>query len=169
MVERTRHVEAHLPFALLGFDFDNGSEWLNWTLIRYLQVRARPVRVTRSRPSHSDDNAHSEQKNWMWPRQLLGDQRLEEERLVEPIHALSTEAWGPRQNFFLPSMKLRKKWRGGRRWKRRHDEPQTAYQRLLASGQLSGQARRELREQYGALDPFVLAAPVERRLKGILS
>ena len=168
VVERTRHVEAHLPFPLLGFDFDNGSEWLNWTLIHYLQVRARPVRVTRSRPYHSDDNAHVEQKNWMWPRQLLGYGRLEDERLVEPINQLYTEAWGPLQNFFLPSMKLVKKWRVGSRWKRRHDEPQTAYQRLLASGQLGAKARRQLREQYASLDPFALAAPVERRLKPIL-
>lgn len=168
VVERTRHVEAHLPFPLRGFDFDNGSEWLNWTLIHYLQVRARPVRVSRSRPYHSDDNAHVEQKNWMWPRQLLGYQRLEDQRLVEPLNALYIEAWGPLQNFFLPSMKLIKKWRVGSQWKRRHDRPQTAYQRLRASGQLTSKARRELRDRYQALDPFALAAEVERRLKQIL-
>ena len=104
----------------------------------------------------------------MWPRQLLGYGRLEDPSLVEPINALYTEAWGPLQNFFLPSMKLVKKWRVGSRWKRRHDEPQTAYQRLLASGQLGAKARRQLREQYASLDPFALAAQVERRLKPIL-
>ena len=78
VLEQTRNVEQRLPFAILGFDFDNGSEWLNWTLIRYLQLRPKPVRVTRSRPYHQDDNAHVEQKNWMWPRQLLGYGRLED-------------------------------------------------------------------------------------------
>jgi hypothetical protein len=168
VVERTRHVEEHLPFELLGFDFDNGSEWLNWTLIRYLQVRAKPVRVTRSRPYHSDDNAHVEQKNWMWPRQLLGYGRLEEEGLVEPLNDLYTQAWEPLQNFFLPCMKLVKKWRVGSRWKRLHDKPQTAYQRLLTSGQLGAKERKNLSEQYESLDPFVLANDVERRLKSIL-
>jgi len=168
VLEQTKNVEQALPFAVLGFDFDNGSEWLNWTLIHYLQVRPRPIRVTRSRPYHSDDNAHVEQKNWMWPRQLLGYGRLEEERLVSPINALFTEAWGPLQNFFLPSMKLLKKWRDGSRWVRLHDRPQTAYQRLLAHRELTSQARRQLRERYEALDPFVLAAEVERRLKPIL-
>lgn len=168
VLERTRHVEESLPFPLRGFDFDNGGEWLNWTLIHYLQARAQPVRVTRSRPYHSDDNAHVEQKNWMWPRQLLGYGRLEDDRLLEPINALYSEAWGPLQNFFLPSMKLVKKWRVGSRWKRRHDLPQTAYQRLLSSGQLSAKARRQLREQYESLDPFELAAQVERRLRRIL-
>lgn len=168
VLDRTREVEGSLPFPILGFDFDNGSEWLNWTLIRYLQVRARPIGVSRSRPYHKDDNAHVEQKNWMWPRQLLGYGRLEEESLVEPISALYREAWGPLHNFFLPSMKLVKKWREGSRWKRRYDRPQTAYERLIASGQLGAKERRQLQDQYQALDPFKLAAEVERRLRPIL-
>lgn len=168
VLEQTQAVEQALPFAILGFDFDNGSEWLNWTLIRYLQVRPRPIRVTRSRPYHSDDNAHVEQKNWMWPRQLLGYGRLEDATLLPQINALYREAWGPLQNFFLPSMKLRQKWRVGSKWVRRHDAPQTAYQRLLAHDELSAKARRQLRERYAALDPFALAAQVERRLKPIL-
>jgi hypothetical protein len=104
----------------------------------------------------------------MWPRQLLGYGRLEEETLLPQINALYTEAWGPLQNFFLPLMKLVKKWREGSRWVRRHDEAQTAYQRLLAHGDLKSKVRGELRERYEALDPFVLAAEVERRLKPIL-
>jgi hypothetical protein len=168
VLEQTQNVERALPFAILGFDFDNGGEWLNWGLIRYLQVRPEPIRVTRSRPYHSDDNAHVEQKNWMWPRQLLGYGRLETQALLAPINTLYTEAWGPLQNFFLPSMKLRQKWREGSRWVRRHDAPQTAYQRLLAHGELQARARRELRDRYEALDPFVLAAEVERRLQPIL-
>lgn len=62
VLEQTKNVEQALPFAILGFDFDNGSEWLNWTLIRYLQVRPSPIRVTRSRPYHQDDNAHVESR-----------------------------------------------------------------------------------------------------------
>jgi hypothetical protein len=168
VLEQTRNVEERLPFTILGFDFDNGSEWLNWTLIKYLQERAKPVRVTRSRPYHKDDNAHVEQKNWMWPRQLLGYGRLENQSLLSPINGLYAESWGPLQNFFLPSMKLIKKWRVGSRWVRRHDEPQTAYERLVAHGNLAAKARRQLRERFEALDPFELAQDVERRLKPIL-
>jgi len=35
IVVATREVEAALPFELLGFDCDNGSEFLNWHLVRY--------------------------------------------------------------------------------------------------------------------------------------
>ena len=168
ILQQTKDVEKALPFAILGFDFDNGSEWLNWALIRYLQVRAQPIRLTRSRPYHKDDNAHVEQKNWMWPRQLLGYGRLADPALVEPINALYKQAWGPLHNFFLPSMKLLKKWRQGSRWVRRHDRPQTAYERLLASQQLSTKERRRLQEYFQSLDPFELAQQVERHLKPIL-
>jgi len=168
VLEQTRDVERQLPFEILGFDFDNGSEWLNGTLIRYLQVRAKPICLTRSRPYHKDDNAHVEQKNWMWPRQLLGYGRLEESALIDPINALYKEAWGPLHNFFLPSMKLKEKWREGSRWVRRYDGPQTAYQRLMASGQLSRTRAARLRDWYESCDPFELARQVERRLNGIL-
>ena len=133
-----------------------------------MQERTKPIRLTRSRPYHKDDNAHVEQKNWMWPRQLLGYSRLGEAALVAPINALYKELWGPLHNFFLPSMKLEKKWREGSRWVRRYDRPQTAYQRLLASGQLDGKERARLRDWYESLDPFKLAEQIERRLKTIL-
>jgi hypothetical protein len=169
VLEQTRQVERQLPFALLGLDFDNGGEWLNWHLIRYLQDRAKPIRVSRSRPYHSDDNAHVEQKNWMWPRQLLGYGRLEDAALVEPINQIYREIWGPLHNFFLPSMKLTQKWREGARWKRRHDQPQTAYQRLLSLGMLQGRKKRHLRELFESLDPFALHEQLEKRLRPVLA
>jgi len=168
VLEQTRQVEQSLPFTLLGLDFDNGSEWLNWHLIRYLQDRVSPVRVTRSRPYHSDDNAHVEQKNWMWPRQLLGYGRLEDPQLVEPINDVYQKLWGPLQNFFLPSMKLIEKQRVGSRWRWKHDRPQTAYQRLLNMDVLSSKTKRQLQDQYESLDPFELHDQVEKSLRPIL-
>jgi hypothetical protein len=164
----TRHVEEHLPFALLGFDCDNGSEFLNHHLLRYLDERKRPVAFTRSWPYHKDDNAHVEQKNWMWPRQLLGYSRLERPEWVEPINALYQEVWGPLMNFFLPGLKLKSKWRERSAWKKRYEPARTAYQRLMDQGVLSRRARQELRERYESLDPFNLKAELERRLRPIL-
>lgn len=63
IVEATREVEAKLPFEILGFDCDNGSEFLNWHLVRYFQERPKRVGFTSSRPYHKDDNGHAEQKN----------------------------------------------------------------------------------------------------------
>jgi len=164
----TRHMEERLPFALLGFDCDNGSEFLNHHLLRYLDERRRPVAFTRSRPYHKDDNAHVEQKNWMWPRQLLGYGRLERPEWLEPINRLYQEVWGPLMNFFLPGLKLKTKWRERSAWKKRYEPARTAYQRLMEPGVLGRQARRELRDRYESLDPFRLKAQLEAGLRPIL-
>lgn len=164
----TKDVEIGLPFALLGFDCDNGSEFLNHHLRQYLTERGKPVEFTRSRPYHKNDNAHVEQKNWAWPRQLLGYDRLEDPSLVEEIVRIYKEVWGPLQNFFLPCLKLEKKWREGSQWRKRYQAPQTAYGRLRAPGILSRKARNHLRDLYESLDPLVLKDELEVRLKKVL-
>lgn len=168
VLEATKDVEGCLPFALLGFDCDNGGEFLNHHLWRYLAQRRSPIEFTRSRPYHKDDNAHVEQKNWMWPRQLLGYGRLEDAGLVVGISTIYKELWGPLHNFFLPCLKLKKKWREGSHWRKRYELPRTAYARLCAPSILGLKARRELREHYDSLDPFELKDKLERQLKQIL-
>jgi hypothetical protein len=168
VVAAVESVEAELPFELLGFDSDNGSEFLNHHLRDHFALRKKPVGFTRSRPYHKDDNAHVEQKNWMWPRQLLGYGRLEDPTLVEPINELYREAWGPLMNFFLPGLKLAEKWRARSQWHKRYEPAQTAYQRLMATPKLPRQKRRELRDRFESLDPFALKQDVEKRLKKIL-
>jgi hypothetical protein len=164
----TRAVEERLPFGLLGFDSDNGGEFLNHHLWAYMRERQAPVEFTRSRPYHSDNNAHVEQKNWTWARQLLGYERLENPELVGPISALYREVWAPWQNFFLPCLKLQRKWREGSHWRKRYEPPQTAYARLCAPGILPLKQRRQLRERYASLDPFQLKDELEEKLKQIL-
>jgi len=164
----TRDVEEALPFGLLGFDCDNGSEFLNHHLWGYLAQRRHPVEFTRSRPYHKDDNAHVEQKNWMWPRQLLGYTRLEDMAMVVRICQVYKNVWGPLHNFFLPCLKLQAKWREGSHWRKRYERPQTAYDRLCRPGILGLKQRRQLRERYESLDPFLLKDDLEKQLKQIL-
>ena len=56
-------IENMLPFDILGFDSDNGSEFLSWHLMRYFTNEQKPkqIQYTLSRPYHSDNNAHVEQ------------------------------------------------------------------------------------------------------------
>ena len=77
VLEQINNLEKMLPFPLLGFDCDNGSEFLNHHLLRHFTQRKSPVRFTRSRAYHKDDNAHVEQKNWTHVRQWLGHARLD--------------------------------------------------------------------------------------------
>ena len=120
------------------------------------------MEFTRSRPYHSDDNAHVEQKNWTWARQLPGYGRLEDAGLVDPISALYREVWAPWQNFFLPCLKLKRKWREGSHWRRRYEVPRTAYEPLCHPGILTRRERSRLKERHASLDPFELKDELER-------
>jgi hypothetical protein len=153
---------------LLGFDTDNGSEFLNWHLLRYFQERPKTVGFTRSRPYKKNDNGHVEQKNWTHVRQLLGYGRLDDVALIEPINALYRDIWEPLHNFFLPSAKLEQKSRVGAKVTRRHDKPLTPCDRLLASKEVSAAAKRRLRATRDSLNPFELHRRLEEGLRAIL-
>lgn len=98
----TREVEGELPFEILGFDCDNGSEFLHWQLVRYFQDRPKKVGFTRSRPYHKDDDGHVEEKNSARVRQLLGYERFEDPAVLGPLNELYREVWEPLHNYFLP-------------------------------------------------------------------
>lgn len=169
IVEATRDVEQRLPFALQGFDCDNGSEFLNWHLLRYLQLnRPRKIKFTRSRPYQKDDNGHVEQKNWTHVRQLLGYGRLEDPALLEKITRIYRDIWEPLNNFFLPSAKLIRKTRHGAKVTRRHDKPMTPCDRLLACNHIDDHMKRRLRRQRASLNPFQLKRKLEQALKHVL-
>jgi len=168
VVEATREVEKALPFELLGFDCDNGSEFLNWHLVNYFTNRKEKVGFTRSRPYHKNDNGHVEQKNWTHVRQLLGYDRLGDPEFREPINRLYREVWEPLHNYFLPSAKLLTKDRHGAKIKRRHDTPQTPCERLLASSSLSSKQKQALRRERSRYNPLKLQRELERQLRPIL-
>jgi hypothetical protein len=161
-------LEKQTPFALEGFDCDNGSEFLNYPLLDYFTQREQPVAFTRSRPYHKNDNAHVEQKNWTHVRQLLGWDRLENPQLVSPINDLYRAEWSAYQNFFCPSMKLVSKARVRSRYVKRYDPPQTPYARLLQSPAVSAENKKRLQAAYARLNPFALKKTIEQKLKRIL-
>lgn len=167
VIEQIMDVESRLPFLLLGFDSDNGSEFLNHHLWRYFANRKNPVGFTRSRPYHKNDNAHVEQKNWSSVRQILGYERLENQDALPLINQLYRNQWTLLNNFFYPSMKLKSKERINSKYYKKYELPQTPYQRLMASGYLSDDKKSALKSQFEALNPFVLQAQIQAQLQHI--
>lgn len=106
VLEPIKDIEQSLPFPLLGFDSDNGSEFLNHHLIRHFSQRNRPIHFTRSRAYHQDDNAHVEQKNWTHVRPWLGYDRLDNPQVVPLLNQLYSQDGRWFHNFFSPSVKL---------------------------------------------------------------
>src|SRR5512133_529952 len=162
-------VERSLPFPILGFDCDNGSEFLNHHLFDYFTKRRRPVDYTRSRPYQSNDNAHIEQKNWTHVRQYFGYLRFEDPQIVPLMNDLYRSELPLLINFFLPSFKLIDKQREGARVHKLHDAPKTPYQRLSESGGLSRAQFKRLSELNATLDPFQLHRSITTKVQKILA
>jgi hypothetical protein len=162
-----KDMEATLPFALLGLDSDNGGEFINQHVMRWLQKRSRPVYMTRSRPYKSDDNAHVEQKNWTHVRQCFGYERHDNPAVVEPINALVKGAYSQLLNYFHASLKLESKERESGRIRRKYGEPQTPLARVLASKEVTEETKQRLCEHKARLNPFALKMEVARSLKEI--
>ena len=65
-------------------------------------------------------------------------------------------------NFFLPVMKLIQKTRVGSKVKKKYDEPQTPYQRVLGSPFVPEIKKEELRQQYANLNPAMLRRQIAK-------
>jgi hypothetical protein len=169
ILKQIHHIEQSLPFALLGFDCDNGSEFLNHHLLRHFTQRKRPIQFTRSRPYHKDDNAHIEQKNWTHVRQWLGYERLDDPRVVPLLNNLYTQEWRLFHNFFCPSTKLISKERIGSKTIKRYDRPKTPCQRTMESPFVASSVKHGLSIQLETLNPFVLRKAMEEKLKTIFN
>lgn len=166
-LEQIKLIENALPFPLLGFDCDNGGEFLNHHLFRHFTKRKKPIHFTRSRAYHKDDNAHVEQKNWTHVRQWLGYQRLDDPRVVPLLNNLYTKEWRLFHNFFSPSMKLIAKERIASKTIKHHDSPKTPYQRILQSPHVLPSVKNTLSKQLEQLNPFMLRKNIEAKLDKI--
>ena len=169
VLKQIEDIERALPFPLLGFDSDNGSEFLNRTLFRHFTKRKHPVQFTRSRAYHKDDNAHVEQKNWTHVRQWLGYQRLDNPLTVPLLNALYRREWRVFHNFFCPSVKLLDKQRIGSKTIKRYDVPKTPYQRVVESPHIPQKTKDAMTKYLETLNPFLLKKALEEKLKKIFS
>ena len=142
-----------LPFALLGFDTDNDSVFMNETVRDY--CLAANVAFTRCRPYRKNDQAWVEQKNGSVVRRAVGYRRfegLEAAALLARLYA----ALRLYVNFFQPSFKLAAKARDGAKVTKRYHPPATPCERLMAEARTSEEVRHRLEAQRETLDPVRL-------------
>lgn len=158
-------IRGVLPFALLGVDSDNGSEFINWHLKKWCEQQG--IQLTRGRPYKKDDNAHVEQKNWTHVRKLLGWDRYDTHEAVAAMNHLYVQELRLWLNLFLPSVKLVKKTRVGSKVRRVYDQPRTPLERVRACAQADGEKVARLEELRKRLDPFQLGQVIERKLQQI--
>ncbi|MCP4913298.1 MAG: transposase family protein [Oligoflexia bacterium] len=163
------NIEYKLPFKIKSFNTDNGTEFLNQSLIMHfgggtLEER-RKVAFTRSRAYKKNDNCHVEQKNFTHVRELFGYERFDKEELVFKMNEIYKLYHNVLQNFFIPQLKLVSKQRIGAKYKRQYEKPKTPYQRLLESPSLTMRQKADLKRIYRELDPFELKKQLSIKLR----
>lgn len=161
VLEAIKAMQARLPFALLGLDSDNGSEFINEMLLQYCQYQKNTF--TRSRPYHKNDQAHVEQKNWSVVRHLVGYDRFEtavEYNLLQSIYADLSLYF----NFFQPVLKLVSKEIVEGRTIKHYDTAATPYQRALASKLIPFEVKARLTNLYVRLNPVALRNAIDQKV-----
>lgn len=162
-----KDIEKSLPFPILGFDCDNGGEFLNNFLMNYFLGRKSPIQFTRSREYQKNDNAHVEGKNYTHVRQWLGYRRFENPKIVDLLNDLYKNEWRLYHNFFIPSVKLLSKERIASKTIKRHDKPKAPYQRTLESKLIPKQIKDKLKAIFKTLNPFKLKKTIDEKIAKI--
>jgi len=154
-------MRQRLPFALLGIDSDNGSEFINDLLYRY--CLNEKITFTRSRPYKKNDQAHVEQKNWSIVRHTIGYDRME----TDQDHILLENTYQdlrPYINFFQPVLKLFSKERIGNKLIRKYDTARTPYQRIMEREGISLERKAHLLNVYLHLNPVELRHRIDNQV-----
>ena len=124
----TAMMEA-LPFVILGFHSDNGSEYINGRVAKLLQKLM--VEQTKSRARHSNDNALVESKNGSVIRKHFGYSHIPQP-FAEPLNALCQAHLMPYLNFhrpcFFPTTEIDAKGKAVKHY--RYADMMTPYERL---------------------------------------
>src|SRR3989344_8994833 len=66
-------IKEHLPWNMLEVHPDTGSEFINWHMKGWCDTKK--INMSRSRPNHSNDNMHIEERNGHVIRKWIGYMR----------------------------------------------------------------------------------------------
>lgn len=168
VVSAVQDIEQTIPFDLLGFDCDNGGEFINNYLIRYFTIdhpRKNIIQFTRSREYEKNDNAHVEQRNWSHPRQLFHRERLDFYELTDVMNDIYRNEFSQLRNHFYPTLKLDRKMMVLSRYRRKYGDPVTPYDRVLASPHVSDAHKEKLQAVHLTLNPLALKQTLDAKLR----
>lgn len=136
----------------------NGSEFISVNLLNFCQKNN--LSFTRSRPYKKNDNAHVEQKNLQYAREIVGYERYDTPEAVEWLNQVYA-CLDPYADLFLPMRKVIAKERCGSHVRKQFDTARTPFHRLSETGALTLKARLIYQHQLKTLNPLTLHHQIE--------
>ena len=158
-------IKTILPWVMIEVHPDTGSEFINWLMKEWCDTNN--IIMTRSRPNHSNDNMHGEERNGHIVRKWIGYQRLD---CVEAVAALNDvyAVLCPYLNHFVASRRVIKKYEVDGKWKKKYESvAKTPYQRVLENEYIAEEVKVMLRHEHATLNPRTMLKEIER-LKKVL-
>lgn len=157
VVDAISEMEKYFPFPIKSIRSDCGTEFINETMIdRFKNRLEEKIDLYRSRPYKKNDNAHVEQKNNVFVRELFGYTRIESPAVIERMNRIYKDHWQDLHNYYLPQTQTLEKKRVGAKIKRILSKPITPCERLIASHQVSEAVKGKLMEEKMQINPWTL-------------
>lgn len=164
-VDSMEYMDDCLPFSVIEWHPDSGSEFINWHCKAWADTRGS--RLTRSRPYRKNDNCFVEERNGHIVRAWIGYTRLDARETVAALNYVY-DVLTPFLNHFMPSKRIVSKERIGARWKiTREKNALTPYERVLTRADVSDTIKQTLRDEHERLNPLLLKREIDRRLKRV--
>ena len=163
--ESLSFIKSMLPWDMIEVHPDTGKEFINWHMKGWCDIQN--IKMTRSRPSHSNDNMHVEERNGHIIRKYIGYMRFD---CIEAVDALNNvyAVLCPYLNHFVASRRVIEKYEVEGKWKKKYEKiAKTPYQRVLESEYISDEVKEKLRVEHTKLNPLVMKNEIDR-LKKIL-
>ena len=153
-----RKAVSEIPYAITGLDFDNGTEFLNKTVITWAGDAG--IYFTRSRPYKKNDQATIESKNNHLVRKYGFYYRYD----TDTERTVLNRLWklvNDRLNYLTPTRKpIGYTSTGDGRRRRLYDAPATPLDRLLASQVLSTTQQADLIAYRDSLNPAAIGRQI---------
>ena len=157
VVDAISEMEKDFPFPIKSIRSDCGTEFINETMIdRFKNRLEEKIDLYRSRPYKKNDNAHVEQKNNVFVRELFGYTRIESPAVIERMNRIYKDHWQDLHNYYLPQTQTLEKKRVGAKIKRILSKPITPCERLIASDRVSEAVKGKLMEEKMQINPWTL-------------
>jgi hypothetical protein len=163
--EAMERIKCLMPFKWLGAHPDTGSEFLNYMVIKWCDEE--DIELSRSRPSHKNDNMYVEERNGHAIRKTVSYITLNCFETVDALNAVY-DILNVYLLHFIAVRRMTSKEKLSSRYKRTYEKiAKTPYQRILEHEAVSEEVKTRLIAEHGKLNPLILKQEIDHRLKSL--
>jgi hypothetical protein len=156
-------IKQRMFFPWLGAHPDTGSEFLNYMVLKWCEEEK--IELSRSRPSHKNDNMYVEERNGHAIRKTIGYITLNCPEAVDALNAVY-DILNPYLLHFVAVRRMTSKEKLSSRYKRTYEKvAKTPYLRILEHQGVSEEVKAKLRAEHEKFNPLILKQEIDRRLK----